>query len=194
MDERWRPPGEGRADGGEEAGGVGGRFVLIGVVKLNGEGLFMETGESVKTVGPDEDEETLLMCDGVVGLDDGELTSLTVACELESLFNESWEEGRDVTVKAGGGERSLIGVGTIGFGSVRSYAAAAFGDGFGLDADGGGEPARSSNEPSGAVWLRGGGWRSCSLLSVVSMGRASRDRRSIGAADASCSTDFPPAP
>ena len=46
----------------------------------------------------------------------------------ELAFKESWLAGRDVTLNAGGGDRCRIGVGTIGVGSVRSYAAAGFGE------------------------------------------------------------------
>lgn len=66
-----------------------------------------------------------------------------------------------MTLNAGGGERSRMGVGTIGRGSVRSYAAAAFGDtvarevGAGLDVEGDADSALSK-EPMGAVWLREG--------------------------------------
>ena len=76
---------------------------------------------------------------------------------------------------AGGGERCRIGVGTIGVGSVRSYAAAGFGDddenargfppgGRALGDGGGcaaavGEPEGElapASESMGAVWLRVG--------------------------------------
>lgn len=61
-----------------------------------------------------------------VGLEEEPLPEPTirmVACEPEDLpvlFKESCEAGREVTLKAGGGERSRMGVGIIGLGSVRS--------------------------------------------------------------------------
>lgn len=67
---------------------------------------------------------------GDVGLEDAllEPTIRTVACEFDIRFKEIWDAGRDVTLKEGGGDRSRMGVGTIGVGSVKSYAAAAFGE------------------------------------------------------------------
>lgn len=101
---------------------------------------------------------------GDVGLDDVLLDSTmrTVVCDIDRRgfeFKESCEGGRDVTLNAGGGERWRIGVGTIGVGSVRSYAAAGFGDVEenvrGFAADGDWDVGRSS-EAIGAVWLRVG--------------------------------------
>ncbi len=47
-------------------------------------------------------------------------TMRTVDCERRLAFIESWDAGRDVTLNAGGGDLSRIGVGTMGVGSVKS--------------------------------------------------------------------------
>jgi hypothetical protein len=127
VDDRLRPPGEGRVGVRLDVWGMNEAEDLCGGVEVKGPEWEEENEKSEKTVlsaDAEEDEPTGKVED--VGLEEETLpepTTLIVACELDSLlelFKESCEAGREVTLKAGGGERSRISVGTIGRGSVRS--------------------------------------------------------------------------
>lgn len=173
VEDLCRPPGEERDMGEGDAEDAAESEALNVAAETKGAVRVVVTGESEETVevAVAEGEELPKTDVGAVGLEevlpDPELTILIVACVPDSrllVFRESWEGGREVTAKAGGGDRSRMGVGTIGLGSVRSYAAAAFGDGgsfvFALgrgagDGDGDGDSVLSG-WLIGAVWLRAG--------------------------------------
>ena len=61
---------------------------------------------------------------GEAGLEDDALlfdpTTRTVTWDNRGLFIDNCDAGRDVTLNAGGGDLSRMGVGTIGVGSVKS--------------------------------------------------------------------------
>ena len=76
VEDRCRPPGEGRADAGEDVAGEDGREVLIASAEAKGEGRLIVIGESVMTVEVGEEPPRY---EDDVGLDEGELTNLTVA-------------------------------------------------------------------------------------------------------------------
>ena len=112
VDERCLPPGEGR-DGGVELE----LEDLEGAIDAKGGDL----GSGDDSTGLENDVTDA----GEVGLDAvlPEPTTLTVECEPDSLpceLSDNCDAGRDVTLKAGGGERSRMSVGTMGVVSVRS--------------------------------------------------------------------------
>jgi len=122
VDERWRPldtsfcdeaPDEGTEEPEDEEGvidtkGERDAFELGGEEVLGDAGAGGIENDAVGEVGLDE----VLLLDATI---------LTVACDnLGFEFNDNCEEGREVTLNAGGGDLSRISVGTMGVGSVRS--------------------------------------------------------------------------
>lgn len=115
-------------------------FVVSGIKTL---GAFMEEIRGggffrvglFRGVSADVGAGILLLSGGEDGEDDNPMARIVGIASLKDAECLGFEEddtcevGREVTLKAGGGDRSRIGIGWIGFGSVRSTGgAAALGD------------------------------------------------------------------